>query len=311
MTTIQIKASRYSGFGFIIQSDIQLRELTVFPDAEPSFHILIEKRDLSSLWQEHSVNGRSFVINENFVLFHIKTVGIFLVSKGNEIFYSPEKNADDDLIRLYLLGSCMGAILMQRKILPLHGSAFAFGGKAYAIVGDSGAGKSTLASALINRGCSLLTDDVIPVTFHSNGIPYVTPAYPHQKLWLSSLDAFGMNAEKYSKIFNRETKYSVPVVDHYESASLPLAGIFELTKTESAEIRFRPLSKLHCLQTLFKHTYRNFYLANMNLIEWHFATSASLAEKIMMYQLERPEAPFTALELADQILVEIKGGVSF
>ena len=38
----------------------------------------------------------------------------------------------------------MGALLMQRKILPLHGSAIAIDGKAYAFVGDSGAGKSTL-----------------------------------------------------------------------------------------------------------------------------------------------------------------------
>ena len=38
----------------------------------------------------------------------------------------------------YLLGTCMGTILMQRKILPLHGSAIEIEGKVYAIVGDSG-----------------------------------------------------------------------------------------------------------------------------------------------------------------------------
>ena len=65
-----------------------------------------------------------------------------------------------------------GALLMQRKILPLHGSAVAIDGKAYAIVGDSGAGKSTLASAFLNKGYQLLSDDVIAVslsqmkTFH-------------------------------------------------------------------------------------------------------------------------------------------------
>ena len=37
---------------------------------------------------------------------------------------------DEDIIRLYILGTCMGAILMQRKILPLHGSAIAINGKA-------------------------------------------------------------------------------------------------------------------------------------------------------------------------------------
>ena len=58
----------------------------------------------------------------------------------------------------------MGAILMQRKVFPLHGSAIAINGKAYAFVGDSGAGKSTLASAFLNKGYQLLSDDVIAVS---------------------------------------------------------------------------------------------------------------------------------------------------
>ena len=40
----------------------------------------------------------------------------------------------------------------EKDILPLHGSAVAINGKAYAFMGNSGAGKSTLASALINQG---------------------------------------------------------------------------------------------------------------------------------------------------------------
>ena len=74
------------------------------------------------------------------------------------------KEADEDKIRLYILGTCMGALLMQRKILPLHGSAIAIDGKAYAFVGDSGAGKSTLASAFLSKGYKLLSDDVIAVS---------------------------------------------------------------------------------------------------------------------------------------------------
>ena len=102
--------------------------------------------------------------------------------------------SNEDEIRLYILGTCMGAILLQRKILPLHGSAIAIDGKAYAIVGDSGAGKSTLASAFLKRGYQLLSDDVIPVTLNHANVPIVTPAYPQQKLWLESLNHFGMES---------------------------------------------------------------------------------------------------------------------
>ena len=83
----------------------------------------------------------------------------------------------------------MGTILMQRKMLPLHGSAIEIDGKVYAIVGDSGAGKSTLASAFLKQGYKLVSDDVIAVSLsQENSIPYVTPAYPQQKLWQESLN---------------------------------------------------------------------------------------------------------------------------
>lgn len=41
----------------------------------------------------------------------------------------------------------MGAILFQKKILPVHGSAIDIDEKAYGFIGDSGEGKSILASA--------------------------------------------------------------------------------------------------------------------------------------------------------------------
>ena len=45
-----------------------------------------------------------------------------------------------------------GCNIDAKKNFPLHGSAIAIDGKAYAIVGDSGAGKSTLASAFLKKG---------------------------------------------------------------------------------------------------------------------------------------------------------------
>src|SRR5690625_2580817 len=144
-------------------------------------------------------------------MFQIEAVAIYLVKNGNEIFVSPFADAEVDQIRLYILGTCMGAILLQRRILPLHGSAVAIDGKAYAVVGNSGAGKSTLASAFLNRGYQLLSDDVIPVTLSDEGIPIVTPAYPQQKLWLKSLERFGMSSDHLRPIIGRETKFAVPV----------------------------------------------------------------------------------------------------
>lgn len=99
---------------------------------------------------------------------------------------------------------------MQQQTLPLHGSAIAINGRAYAIVGNSGAGKSTLASAFIQKGYKLISDDVIPVTFSDERIPMVQPTYPQQKLWEESLNEFGLNARKYQPLFEREKNIQCP-----------------------------------------------------------------------------------------------------
>ena len=121
-------------------------------------------------------------------------------------------------------------------MIPLHGSAIEIDGKAYAIIGESGAGKSTLASALLNRGYKLISDDVIPISFSKDNIPYVTPSYPQQKLWESSLQEFGMCIRNYRPIIERENKFVVPVQSQFSIKPFPLAGIFELDKTEKNQI---------------------------------------------------------------------------
>ncbi|WP_430786409.1 aldolase [Virgibacillus flavescens] len=299
--------NKYSAFGLNILSHFRLNELSVAP-INLQKEIVINLADLTTLWSKLAIPNKHFVVKENFVLFHIPDVAIFLVQNGNEIFVSPFKDSREDQVRLYILGTCMGALLMQRRTLPLHGSAVAIDGKTYAIVGDSGAGKSTLASAFLNRGYTLLSDDVIPVTLNEINMPIVIPAYPQQKLWVESLDQFGINSENLRPIMDRETKYAVPVTDKFAAEPMQLAGIFELTKTDADEIGIQPIQNLDRLRTLFNHTYRNFLLSRLGLLEWHFGFSAMIVNKLEFHQLQRPTSRFTANELVDIILSKIKKG---
>lgn len=293
----------YQAFGLNVMSDIPLPEL-------PASHVthvdvVVEIADLHLIWSEVEHTTRYFHIKENVCLFEIPEVAIYLIQDGNTIKFSPFAGANEDQVRLYILGTCMGALLMQRRILPLHGSAIAIEGKAYAIVGESGAGKSTLASAFLKLGCQLISDDVIPVTLNENSVPMVTPAYPQQKLWLESLNQFGMESNHYRPIFERETKFAIPVSHQFASRPLPLAGVVELVKTDNDEIEFNPIQNLYRLQTLFNHTYRNFFIARSGLMDWHFRMTAKMCEHIDIYQLRRPTSRFTAHELTDLILASI------
>ena len=300
ITTLNVVA--YQAFGMHIRSDIPLPELPRMATQGEEIDLQIVTRDLTDVWNEVVGGNRYFAVKENKVLFHIPNVAIYCIEDGNKIMVSPMKNAHDDQIRLYILGSCMGALLLQRKILPLHGSALAIDGKAYAIIGHSGAGKSTLASAFLQQGFQLLSDDVIPITYSKENTPMVSPAYPQQKLWQESLDAFGMEAREYRPIIQRETKFAIPVSAQFATSSLPLAGIYELVKTDQKQMVVEPILNLKRLQTLFHHTYRHFLLPHLGLTEWHFHMLAHLASHVQLYQIQRPINRFTAHDLTIFIL---------
>ncbi|WP_241156687.1 aldolase [Bacillus sp. FJAT-42376] len=234
-------------------------------------------------------------------MFKIDGTAIFCIEDGFKIIVSPMQGSDINKIKLYILGTCFGALLIQRRILPLHGSAISINGKAYAFIGESGAGKSTLASALLNEGHLLLSDDVIAVTFE-NGVPFAAPAYPQQKLWRDSMEHFGMESSQYSPLFERERKYAIPVRKHFRNKPLELAGIFELRKTKMEEVSCLSISKLEKLYLLSCHTYRNFFVNKLGLLDWHFKTISQLANTIDVFRISRPDHYFATSHLISEVL---------
>ncbi|OJD75867.1 aldolase [Bacillus sp. P14-1] len=299
----------YKVFGLRVLSEIQLPELPRINEQEETMEVIIRTADLFQKWSEFTNTEQNFVVDKNVVMIRIPDTAIFSIQEGKQIIVSPMGNTCEDKIRLYILGICMGALLMQRGILPLHGSAINIDGKVYAILGNSGAGKSTLAAAFLSKGYTLLSDDVIAVTVSADKTPIVVPSYPQQKLWAESLNAFGMGTASYNPLFERETKYAVPVQSHFFSEPLPLAGVIELTKTEDENVELIRMEGLERLRTLFFHTFRKFLVTQLKLTEWHFTTSTSVINKVDMFHLKRPNNRFTAHELVSIILKTIHGGV--
>jgi hypothetical protein len=296
----------YKAFGLKILSQIPLPELIQVSQPVDKVDIMIETGDLSKSWSELSPCQKT-VADINLLMFEIPKTATFSVQKGERIVVSPKEGADPDQIRLFILGTCMGALLLQRKVLPLHGSAVAIEGKAYSFIGDSGAGKSTLASVFLNQGYQLLSDDVIATSLIDDTV-FVLPSYPQQKLWQESLQRLGMETEGYCPIIQRETKFAVPVLTKYSSELLPLAGVFELVKTESNDLEVHQIQGLQQLNTLLRHTYRNLLISSFELIEWHFSISTKIVNQIDLFQIKRPACDFTAPRIASVILNVLNKG---
>jgi ABC-type cobalamin/Fe3+-siderophores transport system ATPase subunit len=303
-----ISSTKYKAFGFSISSEIPLPELSLLNNQNHLTDIEIVLKDLTPIWSEVAVNEGEFIVTKDMVMFHVPNTSLFRVEKGNKIIVSPLMEDEEDAIRIFILGTCMGIILMQRGVLPLHGSAVEINGKAFAIIGDSGAGKSTLAKAFLQKGYHLLTDDVIAVHFNEDQVPYVTPSYPHQKLWQESLDKFGMESNQYRSIYKRETKFAIPVSAQFSKEPIPLAGIFELVISEGDGIEIKPIDKLMGLQKLLYHTYRHFLISPLGLMDWHFNQSTKMMSYVNMFQLKRSTTRFSALEIVSLILEKINNG---
>jgi hypothetical protein len=294
----------YKAFGFKIISDISFPELPIQVTSNYENNSIIEIRIDNLEELKYLLNDKPFehIVYEENVVFNIPEVGFFLVKEGTTIIVDPMPGVDEGLLRLYLLGSCMGAVLMKRKILPLHGSGIVINGKVYAIVGDSGAGKSTLAAAFLNEGFELVSDDIIAVSFSDNSdIPLVIPSYPQQKLWKQSLENLEIESNNLLPIYQRETKFSVPVSTKFSGKTLPLGGIFELVKGDCKQVETHSINKLQKLHTLFLHTYRNFLIPRLNLMDWQFQVTAKISNKINLYQLCRPNTGFSTPQLISQI----------
>ncbi|MCO7124219.1 aldolase [Sporolactobacillus shoreicorticis] len=296
----------YRAFDFTISSSL------VFPELCPAHKsvdadLFIEFDDLKPLWDEKTAKNYHFVANSHSVMFQIPSTGIFQITDGRKIIISPFSGADNGAIRLFVLGSCLGVALLQRKIFPLHGSSVVINGKAYAFIGESGAGKSTLASEFIKLGYSMLGDDVTALTFSEESVPVVTPAYPQQKLWKDTLQAFGEETSRFNPLFDRQTKFSVPARDCFENHTMELAGIFALTKVDHGPIRLSQPSKIDQFKLIIKHTYRNFFIPDMGLNQWHFEMVSRIVKKLAIYSIERPsQGDFSAPFIASQVLEKVE-----
>lgn len=298
------KKIAYVAFGFQISSEISLPELLPVEIYHNGFDVEIVIEDLNVEWDELAGDKVGYIFKENYVLFRLDDIAIFCIKQGKKIAISPLKDYQKDIARMIVLGTCMGAILLQKNILPLHGSAIAINGKAYAIVGDSGAGKSTLASTFIRNGYSILTDDLIAVSLNE-GIPLVIPSYPQQKLWQETLSELGIPSGNLNSVYGRQTKYYVPLTTDFSTKPLPLCGILELLKTDQEDVTLVSTNRLEQLSILYNHTYRNLIISGLKKLDWHFKLSTSILNNINIFQLHRPISRFTADELVSTIINKI------
>jgi hypothetical protein len=179
----------------------------------------------------------------------------YSVEEGKRIVIEPLAGSTQDKIRLFLLGSTMGALLYQRGLFPLHGSAVETPWGVMIFVGAQGSGKSTLAAEFHRMGYRLLSDDVCAIEQTPDGF-MVLPALAQLRL---CADAFGRFGSPKGARFDVD-KFVVPLGDRYCPEPRPLRAIHVLSNHDAETPRFKVLRGLDRVRFLLENLYRPHYL---------------------------------------------------
>jgi hypothetical protein len=291
----------YRAFNLTIASEITLPELPYSDATTPDIAILKGDVSRAGLADPQVVRPYS-QIAPNELWLHIPHVAWFHVSDGNQIIVEPEADTDEQTIRLYLLGSCMGAILHQRNQLVIHGNAIRIGDECVIFAGHSGAGKSTLAAAFYRRGYEVLADDLAVVDDDYR----VVPAYPRMKLWSDSAKQLEIDIDDLKQIRSQIEKYSYPMAEGFCNTPLPVRAIYLLNSHNQPDFQFEAITGFEKFNPLKNNTYRIGYLKGLGLNATHLKRCSGLANRISLTRITRPNDGFQLDELVERIESDLK-----
>ena len=295
----------YRAFNLSFASSLPLPELS--PSAAQAADVLVREGRVPRRLPAEDVQQEGwffeghlyYQIGAGKVLLEVVEAGRYLIQGGASITIQRRAGVSDDQVRFYLLGSCLGFLLLSRGLFALHGSAVTDGQRCWLFIGESGAGKSTTAAAFLQRGYRLLADDVSLVGFDEAGRALVYPAFPQIKLWEDSAQALAVEDSALKLILPDWEKYKMSVAQHFAAEPMPLAAIFQLWPVEGGKAALRRLEGMEKFRALSSNIYRGAAIADFGLQPQHFAFCSRLLQQFPVYQLERPSGGFQIQELLE------------
>lgn len=293
--------NNYYIFGLTIASELPLPSF-----ASPDFQqdqpdVTIDYGDTPNALADPRIKGVRYQAAPGEFLLRVNNVARFYVQDGNRITITPEYGTSEDDILIFLMGSAMGALLHQRNILVLHGSAIAVNGQSVVFCGPSGIGKSTIAAGFNQRGYPFLADDLCAIAL-CDGRPAVIPGFPRLKLWADTLNKLDTSKDQLKSVrwgVDLE-KYFLPV-DSSLHTPAPLQAVFILKSTNTDKLEITPLQGAEKIDPLIENTYRMRFLHGLGGKKDHFKQCAAVAAKAEVCKVVRPDKGFLLDELMDLV----------
>lgn len=293
----------YRLYGLLAASDFIFTELVPMENELPDIHIKCAAIAPEGL-EDGKRLGPFLYTAPGKLWLSVPGIARYLVLGGKEILIDPMPGIDEESLRVFLLSSCIGALLMQRGLWALHGCAIRLGNSCMLCLGDPATGKSSLAAAFMQRGHSILSDDVVAVDQENRAIP----GFPSIKLWQDAAEKLEISTEGLQRIRPGIEKYRVPLNERFQSTPLPIRWVYVLQLHPRPTFLLKSIHGMERFSVLHEHRYRPSYNQGMAFEANHLKLCASLSEKIQLKKLYRPERSSGIDELADFILKDAGGG---
>lgn len=288
----------YTAYGLNIRSEIHLSARAGTASA-PDINV---RRGNVQLPPE--ADDRPMWTTRNDIYFRFPDVGKIQISSGSEIVIDTA-GVDDRVAGLFVVGPAMGAVLHQRGLLVLHGSAVVVSGGVVAFLGYSGWGKSTMAAAMVKLGNAGFCDDLVPVSL-SNGAPSVSPGYPFLKLAPESGDILGHGNVEWTPLLPNDNRCMIAVEGPNPGVSVPLSRIYVLREGERPEIE--SLEPQDAAVELIRHSYGLPWVRKSGMAARHLECCAALVDRVPIFRLFRPRRLDLVPEVAELVQRDCEGG---
>ena len=269
------------------------------PYATPD--VIIRHGEVPPALENVTGKGVLYQATANQFLLKMDAVGRYLVQNGNEIIVEPAADSLASDVRVFLLGSCIGALLHQRGLLVVHAGAVYTDKGAVLFTGHSGCGKSTLLGELMRRGYKMMVDDVCAVTLDSAGLPLVLPGYPRTRLWLDAATKLEQDVNTMERTRPTMEKYERQIPEQFWDQPAPLRRIYLLTSINKDELKLEAMPRINTFNIVLHNTYRQQFLDGLEMRAPHFGLAVAVAKQTGVTRVTRPNHPFRLTELADLI----------
>ncbi|WP_047452313.1 hypothetical protein [Alistipes sp. ZOR0009] len=247
-------------------------------------------------------------ITEDQLFLQVYNQAQFYVEKGEFVNIYLEEGADTDSVQLFLNGSVLGALLLQNKILALHGSSFCYNGVGVVICGNSGAGKSSVTAAFCQNRAQFITDDITPISI-KEGEVYVKPLKTEIKLWDDALEQLNLPNENLRKIRPTLDKFYFPY-EPSAGVNSKLHLIIILNTHNKDEFTSSELTGVSKFLALKDQIYRKLYLKGMPQTEQNLCLQLlQLGQNVRVLNITRPKvcSIHTAMDFIKQKIAELQG----